>query len=422
MGDKDKPLSGFSWKYGSERHTTGINIWSDVFLYDAPNGDKIAILLMDTQGLFDHRTSTTNNSRIFSLSTLMSSMQIYNLTGHIHENELQYLQFATDLAKFVTDGNKPFQNLMFLIRDWQYAEEKAFGLNGGQELLDQILQINESQAQELKSLRQYIYKSFEKISCFLMPHPGKTVATQSNFDGSWSKITPEFVTELKSLLDTLLAPENLAIKTIKGEPLRAKEFYSCILQYVEMYKSGGVPETQTIYEANVTNHMKNLVGRATDVYNNILNTNMNKISNNDEIYVLHDTAKSKATEYFESTKKMGTEKHATEFLKVLSIELKNSFAKWKLTAENQVMELKQHQLNIEIAAKEKESVNAERLKLEMTVEHLKEKLDALQEELSRSAKIDYERINEEMRRYISLIEIRQRVARMEAHLIPCCIQ
>ena len=89
-GDKDEPLHGFSWKSGTGRNTSGIIFWSDVFLSDFPNGgDKIAILLMDTQGLFDSKSSPTEISRIFSLSTLMSSFQLFNLQGLTHENELQ---------------------------------------------------------------------------------------------------------------------------------------------------------------------------------------------------------------------------------------------------------------------------------------------------------------------------------------------
>ena len=102
IGGSDEPLTGFSWRSGSDRHTTGIIIWSDVFLYDAPNGDKIAILLMDTQGLFDHKSLPADNSRIFSLSTLISSMQIFNLFNHIQEDQLQYLQFATEYTRFAT--------------------------------------------------------------------------------------------------------------------------------------------------------------------------------------------------------------------------------------------------------------------------------------------------------------------------------
>lgn len=124
MGDENEPLVGFSWRAGSDRDTTGIVIWNDVFLHTMErSGEKLAIILMDTQGLFDNDTTNLNNSRIFALGTLLSSIQVFNLSSVIQENQLQYLQFATEFAKFAINDNnrkdvKPFQNLMFLLRDW----------------------------------------------------------------------------------------------------------------------------------------------------------------------------------------------------------------------------------------------------------------------------------------------------------------
>ena len=91
MGGKDEPLRGFSWKGGVKRDTSGIIVWSDIFLHEA-KGKKLAIILMDTQGLFDTKTSPTENSRIFALGTLASSIQIFNLNDVIQENQLEYLQ------------------------------------------------------------------------------------------------------------------------------------------------------------------------------------------------------------------------------------------------------------------------------------------------------------------------------------------
>jgi atlastin len=95
MGSADDPLSGFSWKAGSIRDTTGIIIWSDIFLHQFDTGEKIAILLMDTQGLFDSKTTPADNSRIFALGTLISSVQVVNLNGVIQEDQLQYLQVSS---------------------------------------------------------------------------------------------------------------------------------------------------------------------------------------------------------------------------------------------------------------------------------------------------------------------------------------
>lgn len=69
-----------------------MNMWSDIFLHDAENGDRLAIVLMDTQGLFDHKTTNKNGTRIFSLTTLMSSMQIFNIFDQIQHDHLEYLK------------------------------------------------------------------------------------------------------------------------------------------------------------------------------------------------------------------------------------------------------------------------------------------------------------------------------------------
>lgn len=43
VGDYNEPLTGFSWRGGSERETTGIQIWSEVFLVDKPDGTKVCV-------------------------------------------------------------------------------------------------------------------------------------------------------------------------------------------------------------------------------------------------------------------------------------------------------------------------------------------------------------------------------------------
>lgn len=41
MGGNDEPLTGFTWRGGCERETTGIQIWSEVFVVDKPDGSKV---------------------------------------------------------------------------------------------------------------------------------------------------------------------------------------------------------------------------------------------------------------------------------------------------------------------------------------------------------------------------------------------
>lgn len=111
LGDENEPLTGFSWRGGSERDTTGILMWSDIFLHDKPNGEKLAIILLDTQGTFDSQSTVRDCATVFALSTMLSSVQIYNLSQNIQEDDLQHLQLFTEYGRLALadSGKKPFQ-------------------------------------------------------------------------------------------------------------------------------------------------------------------------------------------------------------------------------------------------------------------------------------------------------------------------
>jgi hypothetical protein len=135
MGDDKEPLTGFPWRGGSERDTNGILMWSDIFLHDTDNEKvrrikmliakknssyvlcltfQFAIILLDTQGSFDS-TITPGLRRdwktVFALSTMLSSVQVYNLSQNIQEDDLQNLQVSqkhmqrVSSKNWVTDNN-----------------------------------------------------------------------------------------------------------------------------------------------------------------------------------------------------------------------------------------------------------------------------------------------------------------------------
>ncbi|KAG7249370.1 hypothetical protein CRUP_004785, partial [Coryphaenoides rupestris] len=122
LGEAEEPLTGFSWRGGSERETTGIQIWSEVFLVDKPDGHKVAVLLMDTQGTFDSQSTLRDSATVFALSTMISSMQVYNISQNVQEDDLQHLQ-----------------SLRFLVRDWSFPYEFPYGQEGGMTFLEKRL-------------------------------------------------------------------------------------------------------------------------------------------------------------------------------------------------------------------------------------------------------------------------------------------
>lgn len=43
IGGEDDPLTGFTWRGGCERETTGILAWSEVFVVEKPDGGKVGL-------------------------------------------------------------------------------------------------------------------------------------------------------------------------------------------------------------------------------------------------------------------------------------------------------------------------------------------------------------------------------------------
>lgn len=64
-------------------------MWSHPFIKTDTNGRKVAVVLIDTQGTFDNETTMSENATIFALSSVVSSVTIYNVSSRIGEDILQ---------------------------------------------------------------------------------------------------------------------------------------------------------------------------------------------------------------------------------------------------------------------------------------------------------------------------------------------
>ncbi|XP_077531735.1 atlastin-2-like isoform X1 [Haemaphysalis longicornis] len=261
LGDVDAPLSGFKGRGGCDGDTKGIWVWSEAFLVETPHGEQVAVLLMDTQGTFDCESTTKDCATIFALSTMISSVQVYNLSQNIQEDDLQYLQYFADYGQIALKEQqdtpaKPFQKLLFLVRDWSYPYDLNYGDQGGKLLLQKRLDITPKMPKQLSALRQHIRFCFSDIDCFLLPHPGEKVATEKYFDGRLSGIAETFKQHLKQLVPSILAPDKLIVKEIHGRKVSCKQLLEYFKAYVDIFSSGVLPPPMFTLEASarVCNH------------------------------------------------------------------------------------------------------------------------------------------------------------------------
>ncbi|XP_033966727.1 atlastin-1 isoform X2 [Pseudochaenichthys georgianus] len=268
LGVADEPLTGFSWRGGSERETTGIQIWSEVFLVDKPDGTKAAVLLMDTQGTFDSQSTLRDSATVFALSTMISSMQVYNISQNVQEDDLQHLQLFTEYGRLAMEETflKPFQSMIFLVRDWSFPYEFPYGQEGGMNFLEKRLKISENQHEELQNVRKHIHSCFTNISCFLMPHPGLKVATNPNFDGRIKEIDGEFINNLKVLVPWLLSPENIDVKEINGSKITCRGLLEYFKAYIKIYQGEELPHPKSMLQATAEANNLAAVAAAKDLY------------------------------------------------------------------------------------------------------------------------------------------------------------
>ncbi len=76
MGGANGRSDGFSWAGGHQPHTQGMTVWSQPFIREVDHGEggrtKMAVLLVDTQGTFDHKMKLKLEACMFGLSTTVS--------------------------------------------------------------------------------------------------------------------------------------------------------------------------------------------------------------------------------------------------------------------------------------------------------------------------------------------------------------
>ncbi|XP_036290957.1 atlastin-2 isoform X10 [Pipistrellus kuhlii] len=75
IGGNNEPLTGFTWRGGCERETTGIQVWNEVFVIDRPDGTKV-----------------------------------YNLSQNIQEDDLQHLQVKQNQHEELQNVRKHIHN------------------------------------------------------------------------------------------------------------------------------------------------------------------------------------------------------------------------------------------------------------------------------------------------------------------------
>lgn len=217
-------------------------MWPEIFTLNFENGDKAAIILLNTQGKCEDQSDIEGCKKLFAINMMISSVNCYNLLENIKENDLKNFEALNDFGQFSTKETqeKPFQKLLYIVRDWP-ALDVGYG-RYQQQKIDEFVMVDTKKSAEVKGLRNKIESNFEEIHAFLMPHSG-----DSEPHDNLQQIQSNFIKYANELTTLLFAPENLSIKTINGHKMRAHHLTAYLNEVSKIFRRKTLPSARNVF-------------------------------------------------------------------------------------------------------------------------------------------------------------------------------
>ncbi|KAM7097857.1 uncharacterized protein WM277_023603 isoform 7-T7 [Molossus nigricans] len=160
-------------------------------MWFVPHPSKLnhTLVLLDTEGLADvDKSDPENDSWIFALAVLLSSMLVYNSVDTINHQALEQLHYVTELTKLIRTKSSPssgevddsaefvsfFPDFVWAVRDF-LLELKLNGRTITEdEYLENALKLipgEDPKIQKSNMPREYIRKFFPRRKCFVFDWP-----------------------------------------------------------------------------------------------------------------------------------------------------------------------------------------------------------------------------------------------------------
>ena len=267
----------FQSRIGQNPCTDGIYILKEPFTIPSKKG-KIALFLMDTQGIFDHNTSERNQTFLGTFSFLLSSFTFFNIDKRIKTPHLESIyKYATNLRG--SDGSFMMQkdSLMFIVRNWMNVETGdddseiddvdnqsfPYGMEGGKKYFKALIRDDyTNKAKEQKMMREYLDHAFgEDIPCCLLPHPGDAVGRKNC---SIAGLSGDFRRESFKFFQEMTKSNRIIIKRSQNKDYKCGELCEAIEKYVLRFGHNlGVVDCISVFEKDfrvkMSRHVKNRV-------------------------------------------------------------------------------------------------------------------------------------------------------------------
>ena len=276
---------GDGFKVGStvQRCTRGIWVWGRPKMITLQSGERVALLVLDTEGIGGLESDTQYDTRIFALATLLCSTLTYNSLGSIDENAISSLSFIANLTQSIKlrgpsqstaeeggpdspapddgadDGgdaiefHKFFPSFIWVLRDFalDLVDEEGYTISADQYLAHALApQVGsfEKETLERNNIRRMLMAFFTERHAVPLVRPlHDEEQLQDVTKVALDDLRPEFLTGLADLKELIAA--TMRPKVMNDRPLSGSMYSALVQSYVDAINSDGVPTISTAWES-----------------------------------------------------------------------------------------------------------------------------------------------------------------------------
>jgi hypothetical protein len=256
--------------------TKGIWIWGEPLAETTSAEFKhlppgTTVLFMDTEGLGSIQRSQTQDTRIFALTLLLSSLFIYNSRGVIDSNAIEDLSLVVNLTRYIQtkastqlspdaggdeDSTRAtalasfFPDFLWVVRDFTLQLEEDGQQVTARDYFESALKPQPPLTEEVvqkNNIRSLLSTFFPIRDCLTMVRPlNDENLLRALIQQPYDSLRPEFRKQMDTLrkkVSATLKPKKMVGKTLSGPMLVA-----LAENYVSAFNSGGTPVISTAWD------------------------------------------------------------------------------------------------------------------------------------------------------------------------------
>ncbi|KAH3732735.1 guanylate-binding protein 2 [Pelomyxa schiedti] len=331
--------------------------------------DGKTVILIDTEGFFGTGATEEYDAKLFAVSTLMSSLMIYNSIKVIDQSQIDYLDLLsrrTQLFALKKSNSTPdyltFPHLIWLVRDFIQELDTEPGTWLSQLLIDRS-RYTLSNATEaitnspLSPIENSLENVFSSIECHTLFLPSTTKETLRHLDSVPSdQLTDEFKKDLEIL--KAIVKNKTPAKANNKKFLQPAELVALLRMLVDAANGGAFPKVPSVWEGFLL-YQVDLALRESKYYFEDLSRNILKTHPPlpEREYFEQLNSIKEGTEVFFKTHLLGMDNVYQAKLPILHKELESASSNSRL-AYNQKVHEYCHQIKDKHASDLKSTLNA----------------------------------------------------------------